>query len=64
MSSYKGVQNVRIVKQAGQEYMAKVIEGMTPIPASWGIPSTGHAGIGVIPSITFAIYSCPECSYC
>lgn len=47
MSSYKGVQNVRIVKQAGQEYMAKVIEGMTPIPASWGIPSTGHAATDV-----------------
>ena len=27
--------------------MAKVIEGMTPIPASWGIPSTGHAATDV-----------------
>ena len=43
MSNYKGNQNVRIVRQKGQTYKAKVIEGMTDIPACWGLPNTNHA---------------------
>ena len=43
MSNYKGNQNVRIVRQKGQAYKAKVIEGMTDIPACWGLPNTNHA---------------------
>lgn len=46
-SSYKGNPNVRMVRQKGQEYIAKVIEGMTPIPAAWGVNSTGHAATDV-----------------
>lgn len=36
-SSYKGHQNVRQVRQKGQIYKAKVLKGMTDIPASWGV---------------------------
>lgn len=42
-STYKGERNVRIVRQKGQEYIAKVIEGMTPIPASWGVATSNRA---------------------
>lgn len=42
-SSYEGQRNVRIVRQKGQIYKAKVIEGMTDIPACWGLPNTNHA---------------------
>ena len=42
-SSYDGHRNVRIVRQKGQIYKAKVIEGMTDIPACWGLPNTNHA---------------------
>ena len=47
MSNYKGKPNVRIVKQKGQEYTAKVIQGMSPIPASWGVPTSGNAATDV-----------------
>lgn len=42
-SSYEGKRNVRMVRQKGQVYKAKVIEGMTDIPACWGLPNTNHA---------------------
>lgn len=42
-STYKGERNVRIVRQKGQEYIAKVVEGMTPIPASWGVATSNRA---------------------
>ena len=42
-SSYEGQRNVRMVRQKGQIYKAKVIEGMTDIPAAWGLPNTNHA---------------------
>lgn len=42
-SSYDGQKNVRMVRQKGQVYKAKVIEGMTDIPACWGLPNTNHA---------------------
>ena len=46
-SSYEGHRNVRMVRQKGQIYKAKVIEGMTDIPACWGIPNTNHAATEV-----------------
>lgn len=46
-SSYEGQRNVRMVRQKGQIYKAKVIEGMTDIPASWGLPNTNHAATEV-----------------
>ena len=42
-SNYDGQRNVRMVRQKGQIYKAKVIEGMTDIPACWGLPNTNHA---------------------
>lgn len=42
-STYEGTRNVRMVRQKGQIYKAKVIEGMTDIPAYWGLPNTNHA---------------------
>lgn len=36
-SSYKGHQNVRQVRHKGQVYKAKVLKGMTDVPASWGV---------------------------
>lgn len=42
-SMYEGQRNVRMVRQKGQIYKAKVIEGMTDIPACWGLPNTNHA---------------------
>lgn len=46
-SSYEGQRNVRMVRQKGQIYKAKVIEGMTDIPAAWGLPNTNHAATDV-----------------
>ena len=46
-SNYDGNQNVRLVRQKGQIYKAKVIEGMTDIPACWGLPNTNHAATDV-----------------
>lgn len=42
-SSYEGQRNVRQVRMKGKIYKAKVIEGMTDIPACWGLPNTNHA---------------------
>ena len=39
-SNYKGHPNVRMVRQKGQIYKAKVLKGMTDVPASWGVPDT------------------------
>lgn len=36
-SSYKGRPNVRQVRQKGQVYKAKVLKGMSDVPASWGV---------------------------
>ena len=46
-STYDGHRNVRMVRQKGQIYKAKVIEGMTDIPACWGLPNTNHAATEV-----------------
>ena len=46
-SSYEGQRNVRMVRQKGQVYKAKVIEGMTDIPAAWGLPNTNHAATAI-----------------
>lgn len=46
-SFYEGQRNVRMVRQKGQIYKAKVIEGMTDIPACWGLPNTNHAATEV-----------------
>lgn len=46
-SSYDGHRNVRLVRQKGQVYKAKVIEGMTDIPACWGLPNTNHAATDI-----------------
>lgn len=46
-STYEGQQNVRMIRQKGQIYKAKVIEGMTDIPACWGLPNTNHAATAV-----------------
>lgn len=46
-SSYEGQRNVRMVRQKGQIYKTKVIEGMTDIPACWGLPNTNHAATEV-----------------
>lgn len=39
-SNYEGNQNVRIVHQKNQVYKAKVLKGLTDVPASWGVPDT------------------------
>lgn len=41
-STYDGHQNVRQVRQKGQIYKAKVLKGMTDIPASWGVPDSNY----------------------
>lgn len=41
-SRYDGVSNVRIVHQKNQVYKARVVQGMTDIPASWGIPTSSN----------------------
>ena len=46
-SSYEGYRNVRMVRQKGQIYKAKVIEGMTDIPPCWGLPNTNHAATDI-----------------
>lgn len=51
-SQYDGHRNVRMVRQKGQIHKAKVIEGMTDIPACWGLPNTNHAAT----EIDFARY--------
>ena len=37
MSVYSGNRNVRMVRQTGQVYKAKVLKGMTDVPAEWGV---------------------------
>lgn len=37
-STYNGIQNVRLVHQKGRRYHAAAVEGMTKIPASFGLP--------------------------
>lgn len=39
-SSYKGTQNVRLIRQKNQVYKAKVLKGLSDVPASWGVPDT------------------------
>lgn len=39
-STYEGQRNVRMVRQKGQIYKAKVLKGMTDVPASWGVPDS------------------------
>ena len=39
-SSYEGQRNVRMVRQKGQIYKAKVLKGLTDVPASWGVPDS------------------------
>lgn len=39
-SSYKGNRNVRMVRQTGQVYKAKVLKGLSDVPSSWGVPDT------------------------
>jgi len=39
-SSYNGHQNVRKVRMKGQIYKAKVLKGLSDVPASWGVPET------------------------
>lgn len=41
-SSYDGERNVRIVRRKGQIYKAKVLKGMSDIPASWGVPDSNY----------------------
>lgn len=36
-STYQGSQNVRIVREKGNIYKAKVLKGLTDVPASWGV---------------------------
>ncbi len=47
MSSYNGHPNVRIVHQKGQSYKAKVLKGMTDVPASWGVPDSNYIATDV-----------------
>ena len=46
-STYEGAQNVRMVRQKGQIYKAKVLKGMTDVPASWGVPDTNFIATDV-----------------
>lgn len=41
-SSYNGERNVRMVRQKGQIYKAKVLKGMSDVPASWGVPDSNY----------------------
>lgn len=41
-SNYEGNQNVRMVRQKGQIYKAKVLKGLTDVPASWGVPDSNY----------------------
>ena len=43
-STYKGIRNVRKVRQKGQIYTIGILKGLTPIPASWGsVPTNSIA---------------------
>lgn len=46
-SSYEGQNNVRMVRQKGQIYKAKVYKGMTDVPASWGVGDTNFIATDV-----------------
>lgn len=46
-SSYEGSKNVRMVRQKGQIYKAKVYKGMTDVPASWGVGDTNFIATDV-----------------
>lgn len=46
-SSYNGTQNVRQVRQKGQIYKAKVLKGMSDIPASWGVPDSNYVATDI-----------------
>ena len=46
-SSYNGNANVRMVRQKGQIYKAKVLKGMTDVPASWGVPESNYIATDV-----------------
>lgn len=41
-SNYEGNQNVRMVRQRNQIYKAKVLKGLTDVPASWGVPDSNY----------------------
>lgn len=41
-SNYGGHQNVRMVRQKNQIYKAKVLKGLTDVPASWGVPDSNY----------------------
>ena len=41
-SNYEGNQNVRMVRQKNQIYKAKVLKGLTDVPASWGVPDSNY----------------------
>lgn len=40
-STYNGEQNIRLVHKKGRESFARVIKGMAPVPASWGLNTDG-----------------------
>lgn len=46
-SSYDGNRNVRMVRQKGQVYKAKVLKGMSDIPASWGVPDSNYVATDI-----------------
>ena len=46
-STYDGTQNVRIARQTGQIYKAKVMKGMSDVPASWGVPESNYISTDV-----------------
>lgn len=46
-SNYEGTQNVRMVHQKGQVYKAKVLKGMTDVPASWGVPESNFIATAI-----------------
>lgn len=46
-SDYGGTRNVRLVRQKGQIYKAKVLKGMSDVPASWGVPDSNYIATDV-----------------
>ena len=46
-STYNGQQNIRMIRQKGQVYKAKVYKGMTDIPACWGVGDTNFISTDV-----------------
>ena len=46
-SMYEGQSNVRMVRQKGQVYKAKVYKGMSDVPASWGVGDTNFVSTDV-----------------